>query len=79
MRRLPIEFHGDPELPVVVVQIACPTAYPADGLAFRAGKSMAPFDAANIVPLQHRVDAFADVGKCADQFGAPSQPRPCRH
>jgi hypothetical protein len=62
MRRPPIEFHGDPELLVMIVQIAGTAAHPAEGLPFRARQSMAPFDAANIVPLQYRVNAVVNVG-----------------
>ena len=61
MRHLPVEFHGDPELLVMVVQIAGPPAYPTDGLPFRPRQSMAPFDRPDIVPLQYRMNAAVDI------------------
>src|SRR6516164_11515394 len=79
MRGLTIQFDSDPELPVVVVQVTCPSAHPADRLPLRAGESMTAFDVANIMPFQYRVNAVANIGKRADQFGAPAQPRPGRH
>jgi hypothetical protein len=69
---MPIQFHSYPELPIVVVQVTCSPAHPAGGLPFRARQSMTAFDVANVVPFQNRVNAVFDVGKCADQFGAPA-------
>ncbi len=69
---LPIEFHGDPEARVMVVQIAGPAAHAAEDLPRGAGQSMVAFNAANVVPLQHRVNTVADVSKRADQPGTPS-------
>jgi len=48
-------------------------------LAFRAGQSVAPFDAAHVVPFKCRVNALADVGQRAGQFGPPAQLGPGRH
>ena len=62
MRGVPIQFDSDPELPVVVVQVTCPSAHPADRLPLRAGESMTAFDVANIMPFQYRVNAVADIG-----------------
>jgi hypothetical protein len=73
MCHLPIEFHGDPELAVVVVQIASTPAHPAEYLPYGAGQSVAPLNAANVVPLQYRVNTVTDVGKRTDQPGAPSK------
>src|SRR5215469_3247379 len=74
----PVEFHRNPVLTVVIVEIAGPPAYPADGLALCSRQPMRPFDAANIVPLQYRVDAAVDIGEGSSQLGAPSQSRPGR-
>ena len=69
---LPIEFHGDSEVRVMVIQVAGPPAHAAEDLPCGAGQSMAAFNAANVVPLQNRVDAVADVSKRTDQPGTPS-------
>ena len=71
MGGLPIEFHANSEIRVLVVQIASPPAHAAEDLPCGAGQSMAAFNAPNVVPLQNRVDAVADVSKRTDQPGTP--------
>jgi hypothetical protein len=79
MRGLAIEFHGNRELLVAVVQVACPTTYPAHGLPLCSGEPMRPLDLVYVAPLERRLDALVYVGESAGQLHAPAEPGPGCH
>jgi hypothetical protein len=53
MRSPTIEFHGDPERAVLVIQVAGAPAKPAHRLPSGAWESVRTFDAPDIPQLQH--------------------------
>jgi hypothetical protein len=79
MSGLAVEFHGYPELPVLVIEIAGARAGLAHRLPSGSWEPVRPFDASDVAKLQARMGAIADIAKRAGELGPPAQFRPGLH